>query len=330
MRFLSLRWLLVLCPVLAYAATNRDFPTAPITASFDNWVLEDGKDLIFPSLIHADEYFEDPIAKYYLYTSPHGGADIRLYTANSLDGPWNRYKTVVNAALARAEHTSSPHAVWNKEAEALFLNVHAPNAQTVYLHSKNGVDFEFGGVCVTREMITEVLPFTSRSGSYARIYRHRIPEYENTWTMTVTASGRNEDKTLNYNAVVLCTSDDGIHWTARRPLINDGNQGIDYKAMDGCWLPLAGENYLVYTLRSNTEEKGSREEPIRLHIAHADKNWRNWRHLGIFYEPQAGFPDFKAARGFSWSLVDGEPVFLYEAGQNRTARLARLKLDKKP
>ncbi|MCP5110304.1 MAG: hypothetical protein GY953_05670, partial [bacterium] len=48
---------------------------------------------------------------------------------------------------------------------------------------------------------------------------------------------------------------------------------------------------MVYALRSQAETKGNRTEPIRLHISEGDENWRNWKYLGVFYEPKSDYPD---------------------------------------
>ena len=204
---------------------GQEFPKAAIAASHVTTLIDDGHDLIFPSLIRVTDHFNQPLAKYYLYTSPHGGADIRLYLADTIAGPWRLHGTVVDAETGRAPHVSSPHAVWDMESDQLLLYVHAPNAQTVYCTSRDGVNFEYGGVCVTRDMISRKIDFQSRSASYARVFRHRIPEYQNEWTMTLTASGKNSNKTVDRCAIVLCTSDDGMKWTVRRTLLDDGNGG---------------------------------------------------------------------------------------------------------
>lgn len=323
------RWIPIALAAIVFGPTTNaaDWDTAEITATFHSTLIDDGSDLIFPSIIKADDYFDSPLAPYYLYTSPHAGADVRLYTADAVEGPWKFHSTVVNEAIARVDHVSSPHAVWNEKAKALFLYVHAPNAQTVYCHSRDGIHFEFGAVCVTRDMINERIDFKSKSASYARIYRYRIPEYRNTWTMTLTASGSKNAQGLQNNAIVLCTSDNGIEWTVRRPLIDDGNGGQTYKALDASWLPINGRNYMVYALRSRAEEGTDRVEPVHLHISEGDANWRDWTHLGIFYHAKSGYPDNGAARGPALIPFGDGARLLYEAGQNRAARVALLTLD---
>jgi hypothetical protein len=177
-------------------------------------------------------------------------------------------------------------------------------------------------------MLTDAIGFKSKSASYARVQRYSIPEYNNTWTMTVTASGGTDDRGLQKNAAVLCTSDDGVEWIARRVLIDDGEDGEVYKTLDACWLPMDGRHFMVYALRTRAEEKGTRTEAIRLHISEGDKNWRNWKHLGIFYEPSRDYPDFGAARGLSLIPHSSGPLIYYEAGHHGAARIGILSLDR--
>lgn len=297
-------------------------------AAHHSTLIDDGKDLIFPSLIHAAELFKEPLAKFYLYTSPHGGANVRLYLADSITGPWRLHGQVVGKEIGQASHVSSPHAVWNEEAKALFLYVHAPNSKTIFCRSTDGIHFEYGGVCVTNKKVSDVVGFESKSASYARVYRHRIPEYENTWAMTLTASGKADEHGLSKNAIVLCTSDDGVSWTVRRTLVDDGDSGQSYKSLDACWLPINGRNLLVYGLRSREEEGQDRTEPVRLHYSEGDANWRNWHYRGVFYEPLSGYPDDGAARGLTVVDLGEERVLLYEAGQKSNARIALLTLTK--
>ncbi|MCH7753332.1 MAG: hypothetical protein IH898_14415, partial [Planctomycetes bacterium] len=250
--------------------------------------------------------------------------------ANSITGPWKLHGTVVDKRNGRANHVSSPHAVWNEQAKALLLYVHAPNDQTIYCRSTDGVHFEYGGVCVTTEMVSNVVGFKSKSASYARVYAHRIPEYGNSWTMTLTASGKPDKQGRQKNAIVLCTSDDGIQWTVRRTLVDDGDAGWTYKSLDACWMPLDGRNLLVYARRSRAEQGKKRTEPVRLHFSEGDENWRNWTYQGVFYNPLSGYPDDGAARGVSFFQADKQSFLLYEAGQKKNSRIGLLNLTKGP
>jgi hypothetical protein len=152
------------------------------------------------------------------------------------------------------------------------------------------------------------------------------PESPYVATHKLTASGRDKEQGTNRSAIVLCTSDDGMKWIVRRKILDDGTGGRDFKSLDGCWIPIDGRNFLIYALRSQAESKGNRTIPVRLHISEGDQNWRSWKYRGIFYEPKADYPDDAAARGFSWLTNDPEPILLYEAGQNRKARIAVLRL----
>ncbi len=49
--------------------------------------------------------------------------------------------------------------------------------------------------------------------------------------------------------------------------------------------------------------------------------------MGVFYDPSPNYPDDGAARGVSILPDIDESLLLYEAGQNRGARIALLKLE---
>jgi hypothetical protein len=294
-------------------------------------LVDDGNDLIFPSAIKASDHFDEPLANWYLYTSPHRGANIRLYTADALTGPWKLHGEVVGKEVGRADHVSSPHAIWNETEQCLFLYVHAPNNQTIFCRSNDGVRFVYGGVCVTSQMLSNVVGFKSRSASYARVYQHRIPEFDNRYTMTVTASASAGADGTSQNAIVLCTSDDGVKWKARRKLIDDGNGGRTFKSLDGAMLTIGKRNFLVFAKRSRADEgKKTDFDPVRLHLAEGDENWRKWTDRGVLYDPSSAVPDELCARGALFVEDAGQRWLFYESGPKNGARIALLKIDKVP
>lgn len=301
------------------------------TATFHSTLIDDGNDLIFPSPIKAADHFEEPLGNWYLYTSPHRGAHIRLYTSDELTGPWKLHGEVVGKEIGRADHVSSPHAIWNDNENCLFLYVHAPNDTTIYCRSKDGVKFDYGGVCVTSKMLSDVVGFQSRSASYARVYRHRIPEYDNRYTMTVTASASAGTDGLSKNAIALCTSNDGINWTARRKLIDDGNEGRTYKCLDGAMWTIGNRNFLIFAKRSRADEgKKIDYDPVKLHLVEADENWRKWTNHGPLYDPAIAPPDRLCARGAFFVEDGGQHWLFYEAGPKQNGRIALLKIGNVP
>lgn len=306
----------------------QDVKAGGVEAAFEQVLVDDGADLIFPSVIKAGDYFEEPLREWYMYTGPHRGAEVRLYVADDLKGPWVLHGKVLGEAEARAGHVSSPHAIWNEAEGCLFLYVHAPNDQTIFCRSTDGVNFEYGGVCVTNKMLSDVVGFESKSASYARVYPHEIKAYKNKYVMTVTASGKTEKDGTSQNAIVLCTSNDGIQWTARRTLMDDGNSGRTYKCLDGALAFVKGRTSLVYGKRARADE-GKREgyEAVKLHVTVGDLELENWVDGGVFYEPRRGYPDEWCARGALF-VEDGEQWWMvYEGGVKNGAKVGLLKVN---
>ena len=70
----SLAWLVAagLALVVADAPTClcQERTNSTYSGSFHSTLIDDGKDLIFPTVIRATDYFKKPLAKFYLYTSP--------------------------------------------------------------------------------------------------------------------------------------------------------------------------------------------------------------------------------------------------------------------
>jgi hypothetical protein len=141
-------------------------------------------DLIFPSVITAQDYFRDPLGKYYMYYAPHNApGGICLAHASSLHGPWIEYgknPLIVNQWLPHhdAEHVSSPHAIFIPEESRLFLYYHGDNETTHYASSKDGVTFVYGGVAIDWNMLPG-----SDVTAYARVFRHTMPSTGSRYVM---------------------------------------------------------------------------------------------------------------------------------------------------
>ncbi|TLD28343.1 hypothetical protein PspLS_04306 [Pyricularia sp. CBS 133598] len=131
-------------------------------------------EFIFPSIFHAGQHLTNPLSEWYLYYSPHerpGG--IGLMYADDLDGPWTEH---AGNPLVRNDwpphynvsHVSSPDAIWNADAGAVFLYFHGENSRTRWASSPDGLAFEYGGTAVENSMgganVTET--------SYARVFPH--------------------------------------------------------------------------------------------------------------------------------------------------------------
>lgn len=96
-------------------------------------------------------------------------------------------------------------------------------------------------------------------------------------------------------------------------------------------VPEAAEENSHWMGRNGAHGRVDRPEiPVRLHYSEGDKEWRNWRYLGVFYNPLEGTPDNGAARGMTFFKADKQSFLIYEAGQKSSARIALLELKTGP
>ncbi len=129
-------------------------------------------DVIYPCVINAQDFFANPLGKYYMYYSPHNApGGICLAYASSLHGPWVEYAAnpiIRNQWLPHynVEHISSPHAIFVPEESQLFLYYHGDNEFTRYAISDDGIDFTYGGVAISADQLPG-----ADIAAYARVYR---------------------------------------------------------------------------------------------------------------------------------------------------------------
>jgi len=141
-------------------------------------------DLIFPSIINAQDSFPNSLGKYYMYYAPHNApGGICLAYASSLHGPWIEYKgnpVIKNRWLPYydVEHVSSPHVIWVPEESRLFLYYHGDNEDTRYAVSVDGVTFTYSGVAVSAADLEG-----SDVAGYARVFRHTMPSTGSLYVM---------------------------------------------------------------------------------------------------------------------------------------------------
>lgn len=283
-------------------------------------LIDDGNDLIFPSIIEASLYFKNPLGKYYLYTSPHSGAAIFLYYSDSLSGPWSKKGIVIDKRTGRNRHVSSPHAIYNHDLKKLMVFVHAPNSQTIVCLSEDGINFKYEKIVVKASELMTATGYPCKAASYARVYKHTIPEYGNTYAMTLSAPEVGNRRIQPRKTIVLCTSDDALKWTPRKILVDDGNQGHDFQTLDGFFFQRDNKNYIAYALRSR--KKPGRN--VSIHYAMLDENWKVKNYLGELYKPQLFYPDYTNSRGAF--LIPDKELLIYEAGSKYKARICSVKL----
>ncbi|GEL95178.1 hypothetical protein [Cellulomonas composti] len=142
-------------------------------------------EFIFPSVLHAGAYLDDPLGEWYLYYAPHedpGG--IALMVADDLGGPWtpapgNPLISTDWPSLSAVSHVSSPDAVWDAVHEQVVLFFHGENDVTRWATSRDGRTFEPGGVAVR----ASDLGAQSSEASYARVFPD--PADPDAWAMLV-------------------------------------------------------------------------------------------------------------------------------------------------
>ncbi|TLD03566.1 uncharacterized protein PgNI_11530 [Pyricularia grisea] len=119
-------------------------------------------EFIFPSIFHAGQHLTDPLGEWYLYYSLRTNAQVASSTPATpiVRNDWVPHYNV--------SHVSSPDAIWNSEAGAVFLYFHGENSHARLASSPDALAFEYGGKAVDNAMgganVTET--------SYARVFPH--------------------------------------------------------------------------------------------------------------------------------------------------------------
>ncbi|WP_437583236.1 DUF1349 domain-containing protein [Paramicrobacterium sp. CJ85] len=173
----------------------------------DTW--NPGHEFIFPSVFHASEYLDEPLAEWYIYYAPHDApGGINLMYSDSLDGPWTQYEA--NPLIRKTwgdyydvSHVSAPDAVWNDQTGELFLYFHGENTTDRYATSTDGVTFDYGGVVMTTEQFGQDATETS----YNRIFENPFPE--NGWEYAMFFM---VNDTTNVRRIGLAYSHDMVKW----------------------------------------------------------------------------------------------------------------------
>lgn len=128
------------------------FPKNPIISPDTPGLEGDlGNNINGPSLIRVPEWIDNPLGKYYLYFSHHGGKFIRLAHADRLEGPWIIYGPgvlQVDEGPGRG-HIASPDVHVDEETREIRMYFHQPAPEDLRemgqvsfaALSKNGLHF---------------------------------------------------------------------------------------------------------------------------------------------------------------------------------------------
>lgn len=209
-------------------------------------------DLIYPSVVNAQDHFSNPLGKYYMYYAPHnepGG--ICLAYASSLQGPWTEYKAnplITNQWLPHydVEHVSSPHAIYIPEEKQLFLYYHGDNGETRYAVSEDGITFIYGGVAID----CYALPGADVA-AYARVYRHTPPDGSYRYVMLFMSLTYEPDSWVSFSSYGLyrAWSNDAQNWHVdQAPLVShhDAEQMNAYFPCSPSLFSWQGKHYVVF------------------------------------------------------------------------------------
>lgn len=247
-------------PVFAYAGVLTEGLSHDPTGEF-----------IFPSVLHAGRHLRNPLGEWYLYYAPHenpGG--ICLMYADSLDGPWTECEA--NPLIENewddfysAPHVSSPDVFWNAREQQLFCYYHGPNDVTRFATSRDGVQFEYGDVAVT----TDMMGADSTEASYARVFEH--PDRGSRYSYGMFFM---ENTTADHRRIRVAQSVDGRAWEVTpKPLVtpgalDEGNvSGADLWRWRGrCYVIYHASSGIVFARRVNRALTAV-GEPVVLHQA---------------------------------------------------------------
>lgn len=204
-------------------------------------------DVIFPSIVRTEGIFAKPIAAYYMYYAPHDApAGICMVHAPSIEGPWveragNPLIGHVWPPHYKVGHVSSPHAIWVAGESRLFLYFHGDNDRTHYAVSKDGIEFEYGGVAVDQSDYTDFLKEKYDRIFYARVFEHPMPPSGSRYVLLGT---RSSNQGVGVQGIYLCGSKDARKWSP--PVRVIAPEGGSRFVCSPCLFSLGGKHYVAY------------------------------------------------------------------------------------
>ncbi len=266
---------------------------------------------IFPTIIRAADYVANPLANYYLYAAPHNSAGsaingIALFYADTPDGPWTEYAG--NPVVPNdwppyhgwINHVSSPHVIWNEDAEQFYMYYHGGNTITRLATSTDGINWVHYGPVVTTADFTGI-----SEASYARVFEYKIPSKNNKYIMMLMGNNGGTRK------IYLAWSNDGLNWTTQHaPLISPGT-GEGGQLSAPTYFPWNGNHYVAYHSGAGN-----------IHVTEVGAGFNLENHLGVLYDSTSGSPDEGRAASPTFYTTGTKMYMFYEQGDRLGARIA--------
>ncbi|RII13785.1 Glycosyl hydrolases family 43 [Streptomyces sp. YIM 130001] len=268
-------------------------------------------EIIFPCIRGAEGRVPGALGRYYLYYAPHDApGGICLAYGDSLEGPFTEHphNPIVSNDWQphyKVSHVSSPHVLWNEDAQEMWLYFHGENTTTRLARSKDGINFTYDRTVLT----TAMQPEGTTETSYARVFRHDLPDRGARYVMLFMTNNASNHRDIGWG-----WSPDGVSWTFdQKPLVSHADVGAkDIGAPH--LLTRGGTAYVVYHC-----DKGSGGNILITEVG-ADFSRRD--HLGVLHESMDEGPDYGRSAAPSFGTEDGVPYMVYEAGERLKGAIA--------
>ncbi|NJP67256.1 hypothetical protein [Streptomyces spiramenti] len=260
-------------------------------------------EIIFPCVRGTAGRLRDALGRYYLYYAPHDApGGICLAHGDSLEGPFTEYPG--NPIVSRdwephysVSHVSSPHVMWNEDVDEMWLYFHGENGTTRLARSTDGIDFTYDRVVLD----TSMLPPGTTETSYARVFRHDLPERDARYVMVFMVNDQSDHRDIGWG-----WSPDGREWSfAQDPLVSHADVGA-VNIGGPHLLTRDGSAFVVY----NTD-RGSGGDIL---ITELGRDFSRRDHLGVLHHSMEGAPDNGRSASPSFGTENGVPYMVYEAG----------------
>lgn len=273
-------------------------------------------DLIFPSVIKAEDHIEQPLGKYYLYYAPHDApGGICLAYANALEGPWMEYSD--NPIISRlwsphydVSHVSSPHVLWIESASKYYLYFHGENDTTRLASSSDGIHFEYEGVAVSTTMHEGI-----SEASYARVFPCNAPSKDAGYVLLF--MGNNDGTRRIYAA----WSRDGKYFEPQpKPLISPP-PGTGVTQVGAPWyFPFEGRNLVIF--HGDKTSPDLKDLSTDLYAVDVGANFDREDHIGLFYRREEAGPDNRRVSDPCLAFEDGKCWLFMSIGGRLDQRIA--------